>query len=65
MSDFNDLLKALKKVKGKFILSCYEKDGMIFDKSWNKIYKNVYSSSKLHIENEKQTGRRECIVMNY
>ena len=57
--DFNNLIKVLKSIKGKFLLSCYEKEFMKFDPSWNKYYK------KTNIKLKKIQTRTELLVTNY
>ena len=62
IENFNTLLATLKKIKGKFILSCYERKGMKFLKKWNKVYKKT----TCHVADAFHKGNRtECLVMNY
>ena len=59
---FNLLLNELKKIKGSFILSCYKKNWMDFDKSWTIIEKKT----RLLVRGGKnQDPRTECLVLNY
>ena len=71
MDDFNRLCGVLKEIKGKFLLSCYEKEGMNVDSSWNKEKKEVFSNALPHQTNMQskskriETKRIETIFMNY
>ena len=48
--DFNNLIELVKTIKGKFLLSCYEKDWMKFDNSWiRKYYQSTTTSRCLTI----------------
>ena len=65
--DFNKLLSILKGIKGKFLLSCYMRPWMKFDKKWiikhkkTKIHARNSRDIKVHINR----NRLETLVKNY
>ncbi len=62
MDDFNKLLTVLKEIKGKFILSCYIKEGMDLDVG-RRIVKKQFVC---HVDNKtKKSKRTECLIMNH
>ena len=61
MQDFNKLTSLLKTIKGKFLLSCYLKEGMNLDKNW--IIKSKTLNKKL--SRLKATKRTEALIKNY
>ena len=63
MDNFNKLCELLKTIKGKFILSCYLKEGMNLNPDWNKKFiKNIL---KVNHYNNTDTKRTECLIYNY
>ena len=60
---FNQLLNLLKETNAKFLLSCYKKDWMKFDKSWNVYFKNI----SLNVGNASDGDRErvECLITNF
>ena len=66
MKNFNDLLTRLKKIKGKFALSCYKKDGMNFHPNWNVYYKSSITCNAFNKREKNQADDRvECLVTNF
>ena len=63
--DFNNLLKALKDYKGKFMLSCYLKDWMCIEKDWCLKHKNTIMHLHPSLQTESSKKRVETIIMNY
>ena len=63
--DFNDLINTLKSIKGNFLLSCYEKEFMKFDPSWNKYYKKLIITNNASKTKLKDKTRKELLVTNY
>ena len=64
MDDFNKLCEMLKNLKGKFLLSCYLKEGMDIDPNWNK--KIIKTKLKITTGKEnKNKVREECLLYNY
>ena len=61
MKDFNNLCRLLKKIKGKFILSCYKKKEMEIDIDWKVRQRKTICSASA----KKNTERTETIVMNF
>ena len=59
--EFEKLINSLKNFRGRFLLSCYEKDWMNFPTSWNKHYYNT----KAHIARKADKQRTECLITNY
>lgn len=64
INHFNGLLSLLKNIKGKFLLSCYLKDGMNLCPSWATSHKNVKSTVKQKASG-KETERTETLIYNY
>ena len=66
--DFNQLVSTLKTIKGKFILSCYQKPWMnfkgflVFNK---KTYISANANSNQDRKKEEDIDRIECLVLNY
>ena len=64
MEDFNKLCDLLKTIKGKFLLSCYLKEGMDIDPNWNK--KIIKTKLKIITGKENTNkAREECLIYNY
>ena len=60
LDDFNAMLDVLKKTPAKWLLSCYIKDGMNFDPSWNiRKFKSIQSIT------QSRTLSEEALVFNY
>lgn len=63
LEDFNNLMKLLKTIKGKFIVSCYVINGMKIDKNFKIVHKKTFvhaaGGSKLN------KPRVESLIMNY
>lgn len=64
INHFNGLLSLLKNIKGKFLLSCYLKDGMNLCSSWATSHQNVKSTVKQKASG-KETERTETLIYNY
>ena len=64
MEDFNKLCRLLKTIKGRFMLSCYLRDGMEIDKNWKIRKKEVICKGTITL-NKAKPKRIETIVMNY
>ena len=65
MGDFNKLTNVLKNIKGKFILSCYLKEGMDIESSWRIVKKRVLCHSEGISNGGNRAEREECLIMNY
>ena len=65
LDDFNKLLTVLKTIKGKFILSCYIKDGMDLDVGWRVVKKTVKCIVEGIYNGGKRSERTECLIMNF
>ena len=61
--DFKNLLACLKLTKGKFLLSCYNREWMHFSKSWKVVYRKSFLSS--NIGRIKHKKRVEWLIKNY
>ena len=59
MADFNKLTNLLKTIKGKFLLSCYLKQGMDLDKNW------IVKTLKIICKLDKDKKRTEALIRNY
>ena len=59
---FKNLLQVLKTIKGKFLLSCYEKDWMSLDPAWEKVYKKTRTRCTPTSYKPKKV---ECLIKNY
>jgi DNA adenine methylase len=65
LQDFNELCELLKTIKGKFILSCYIKDGMNIDKNWNLKIIEVTGAVKKVMEGEFRKKIQEVLFYNF
>ena len=59
--DFEELLEVLKGIKGKFLLSFYERNWMLMPKEWHLVKKDVRLLEGL----DQTKWRTECLAMNY
>ena len=65
---FNDLIGLLKKIKGKFLLSCYKKDWMKFPKKWEVSSKKTHCcvATEAKSKNKKiDLKREETLITNF
>ena len=65
IKNFNDLLTRLKKIKGKFVLSCYKKSGMEFHPNWNFYYKSTRCTVNLTATGNRSNPREELAITNF
>ena len=64
MKDFNKLTEVLKKIKGRFILSCYLKDGMKIDSKWKTEKRKTLCTAARVTIGQNKPRREECLIMN-
>jgi len=63
--DFNRMLAVLKGIKGKFLLSCYLKNGMKIDPRWHISKKNTLNTAAVKNAGLKKEARTEALIYNY